>query len=147
MTVIAWDGVTLAADRLATSSGLKMTVNKLYRVGDMLAGMSGDLASCQMLFTWLQNGAEPETFPAVQKDPEQYAVGLLVKPDGALLQYGAHPHPTIFPPQKFAIGSGREFAMGAMAMGADAAKAVDVASQLCAYCGGGVNTMTFEANP
>lgn len=42
MTVICWDGKTLAADKRATSVGLARTVTKVQRHGDVLLAMTGD---------------------------------------------------------------------------------------------------------
>lgn len=42
-----------------------------------------------------------------------------------------------------AIGIGRECAIGAMAMGASAYRAVEIASGLIDGCGGGIDTLTL----
>lgn len=43
MTVIAWDGVTLAADRLSGCTGVRMSLTKIHRVDGMLVGGAGDM--------------------------------------------------------------------------------------------------------
>jgi hypothetical protein len=42
MTVIVWDGKTLAADKQATQADLKRKVTKIHRLRGHLVGVSGD---------------------------------------------------------------------------------------------------------
>jgi hypothetical protein len=42
------------------------------------------------------------------------------------------------------MGAGRDAAMGAMRMGADAKRAVEIANELCVGSGLGVDTLRFE---
>lgn len=42
MTVIAWDGTTLAADRRACVGSVYRTIHKLHRVGDRLCASAGN---------------------------------------------------------------------------------------------------------
>jgi hypothetical protein len=42
------------------------------------------------------------------------------------------------------MGAGRDAAMGALRMGADAKTAVEVANELCTACGLGVDTLRFD---
>lgn len=48
------------------------------------------------------------------------------------------------PTQDFAIGSGRDFALAALDMGADAVKAVEAAAKRDIYTGGTIRTYTVE---
>lgn len=41
-------------------------------------------------------------------------------------------------------GEGRDFAYGALEMGANAIKAVEVASKYCISCGMGIDVLSFE---
>ncbi len=47
----------------------------------------------------------------------------------------------------FAIGSGREYALGAMASGASASDAVEVASKFDVFTGGPVRSVSLESDP
>lgn len=64
--------------------------------------------------------------------------------DGSLWKYERTPHPLKFPPQQFAIGSGRDFALAAMYLGCDAAGAVHVACEFDSACGNGVDVVTLQ---
>lgn len=143
MTVIAWDGKTLAADRRACLGNMHRSIHKLHRVGEALAASAGDSDAAQELIAWLSAGADPEKFPPSQRDKDNWASLLLVWPDGSLWRYERTPYPAKFPPQQFAIGSGRDFALAAMWCGKSAAEAVDVACRFDSSCGNGVDTLTF----
>lgn len=56
MTVIAWDGKTLAADKRGTRGGLPVTVTKIKRIGDVIAGVAGNAAHVGELFQWVAEG-------------------------------------------------------------------------------------------
>jgi ATP-dependent protease HslVU (ClpYQ) peptidase subunit len=63
---------------------------------------------------------------------------------GTLRRFENGPYPLTYHDEIFACGSGCDFAYGAMAMGADASRAVEVASEFDIYCGRGVDTLAFE---
>ena len=65
MTVIAWDGKALAADRRAVNCGLARTVCKIERVKGALVGMSGDHGVAAEMLKWFTSGGE---FPAKARD-------------------------------------------------------------------------------
>lgn len=143
MTVIAWDGKTLAADRRASLGNMHRTIHKLHRIGDCLCGSAGDSDMAQELLAWFRSGAEPKEFPPSQRDKDNWVGLLVVRPDGDLWRYERTPFPVVFPQQQFAIGSGRDFALAAMWCGKSAAEAVDIACRFDASCGNGVDTLSF----
>lgn len=145
MSIIVWDGKTLAADKQATNAGLKAVVTKIFRVGDDLVGFSGDLAYIGGMKHWLETGAEPQNFPKHQEDKDDWVGTLVIKPDGRVLKYERCAYPIDFSQNTvMCIGSGRDFAYGALAMGADAVKAVEVTCKYEAFCGIGIDTLTFK---
>lgn len=92
MTVIAWDGKTLAADRQITSGYTKnKRITKIRKYGNVLCGVTGET-----------------------KYPRD---------------------------ERTSWGSGKELALGAMAAGADAKKAAEIACEYDLYCGGGVDVV------
>lgn len=143
MTVIAWDGKTLAADKRASCSGLSRTVTKIRRIGDLLVGGSGDFDRVVAMFAWIEAGCKAEDFPAFQRDQDMSA-DMLVIDGGKVLKYERTPHPITFEDAYFAMGSGRDYALAAMWLGQDARHAVIVASQLDVNCGNGIDTLTLE---
>lgn len=143
MTVIAFDGKMLAADKQSTAGGLKSKVTKLFRVGDALVGISGDNVRGQELLAWLRQGAELDSYPKPRGD--LYASAMLVTPDGAIRLFEESPYPVNIEDRFCAIGSGRDFAMAAMLLGCDAKQAVSVACQLDPGCGLGVDLLELPS--
>lgn len=140
MTVIAWDGKTLAADKLANYNGLKRVVTKIQRIDDLLVAASGNAWAANEAFAWVKRGRKPEEYPACQRDKDDWAL-LLVVERRQILVYERSPYPTTIEEGVFAMGGGRDFALAAMHMGADARRAVEVASHFCPDCGLGVDTL------
>jgi ATP-dependent protease HslVU (ClpYQ) peptidase subunit len=145
MTVIVWDGKTLAADKQATNSGLKMTVTKIKRINEDLFGVTGDFDLAQSTLKWFADGADPEKFPKHQETDDKWVGLVRITPDKRILKYERSPFPMDYTQMgKMAWGSGRDYALAAMAMGADAVKAVEVACQFESTCGLGVDFLTHE---
>lgn len=142
MTVICWDGVTLASDRQLTLDGdLKGLTRKLARSRNgTVCGASGDAGLCVEAVNWVLGGMKPDARPAGDKDGSFDLIVVL--PDGtALLALDNRCTMEPLPRKQWAIGSGAQIALGAMAMGADAERAVQIASGLTASCGGGVDAL------
>lgn len=144
MTVVVWDGNMLAADRMAVSGGTKYAVQKIFRLPDgSLVGVSGCLPRATAVVEWLKNGAVPSDYPQGGGDAEWVTV-LHIRVDGSAVRYEhiGHPIPLLTTPH--AIGSGRDYALGAMlASGCGAARAVEIAIELSADCGMGIDSLTL----
>lgn len=139
MTVIAWDGKTLAADKMATDGGgIKRTVTKIIRHGDAMLAFTGSFDVGAELRAWWISGADPEHFP--QKAREDLATLIVIRRD-SVCTYIAGPVPMIHEVERCAFGSGRDFAEAAMFLGQDAAEAVRVASHFQSDCGNGVDVL------
>lgn len=144
MTVIAWDGKVLAGDRLGDASGTKVTIRKVYRVKSKdgrryligAAGSSGLIAAWRR---WIE-GSGPE--PRMTKDDEFAA--LMVDERLRVWKVEWNLAHIRYRDRIAAIGSGRGEALGAMAMGADARRAVQIASRFDTNCGKGVDVVRFQ---
>lgn len=143
MTVIAWDGERLAADRLADSNGLARSVTKIRLLRGHLCGASGRTAYCQAMFAWFEGGAEPGAYPRWQ-DSDDYADFVAITPDRRILKWERTPHPIEYEDQHFAMGSGRDYAMAAMHLGKTAVEAVEVASHFEIGCGNGIDVLEIS---
>lgn len=150
MTVVAWDGKTLAADKRTNFGGLHATTTKLQRIKGSfqlcggLVGCAGNTAQIAEFVDWLENGCQAATFPAVQRDSEKCVSALVVTPDGHLLQYENTPFPIRIENKFWAIGSGRDFAMAAMYIGKTAYDAALVACALDISCGNGIDALRLD---
>jgi len=142
MSVIAWDGARLAADKRGVNGTLINTLTKVFHLGDSLAAYAGGADFGEEVLAWFKAGHDPATFPASQRDKNDFAQLLVVWPDGSLWTYERTPFPIHWPPQLFAIGSGRDFALAAMHLGKTAPEAVEVA---CVFdsVGAGSNMLSF----
>jgi hypothetical protein len=143
MTVIAFDGTTLAADRRCTRGGTVYATLKVHRVGDLLVGLSGGSDFCVAFLEWFKAGRPRDAFPETQKH-DDYACALVIE-GGKAFTYDRTPFPVPMLEPIVAIGSGREVALGAMTAGATAAEAVLIASRWMDCCGNGIDTLTLEA--
>ena len=143
MSIIAWDGQRLAADKRASIGSLIRTTTKVFRLPVTLAGYEGDADAGEEILAWFKAGHDPKTFPASQRSKDTWAGLLIIWPDGVLWKYEHTPYPIPFPPQQFAIGSGRDFALAAMHLGKTAAEAVEIACHFDSGCGNGVDVLQF----
>jgi ATP-dependent protease HslVU (ClpYQ) peptidase subunit len=140
VTTVAWDGQTLAADRLITEGGhVAAHVVKIRRCADgRLIGAAGELDAITALLDWLEAGGDRPAFLA----NKQAAEALEITPRGQVwnhLQYGR----TLLVPGPQAIGSGAPYARAAMALGASADKAVRIAAQFDTCTGGRVDALAL----
>lgn len=146
MTVIAWDGHTLAADRRAVSGGgIARTVTKIERWGHEMLAVTGQLDVGSELREWYKAGASPKDFP--QSAREADATLIVISRHGGIREYVSGPYPMLIDGQKAAWGSGRDYAEAAMHLGHDAVKGVEVACAFQTDCGGGIDTLTLSGQP
>lgn len=144
MTVIVWDGTTLAADKRAVCGDRPATTTKIWKHKNELMGGAGTATTCLMMRDWYVGGRDPKKFPEPQKQEETSCNFVVVRRDGSYLRFEGSHVPLELSESHFAMGTGADYAYGAIAMGADAIKAVEVASQYDLWCGNGVDTLTFD---
>lgn len=142
VTVVAWDGTTLAADKRGTNYGFHYTVSKLSRVDDCLVGVFGSFARAGNYLSWLKAGRDPATYPAQVTDSECYL--LVVHRSGLIERFENSGYPVAIEERSHACGSGRDFAIAAMHCGKTAREAVELTCRLTIDCGNGIDTLTFE---
>jgi len=140
MTVIAWDGKTLAADKLGDACGLRRTTTKIHRFDGGLFGCAGTASKAAEMLDWIRKGADPATVPAFQLTDEYQDV-FVVRNDGRAFMYGRSGYPFEVEDECHAIGSGRDFAIATMFLGWGAHHAVFAASQFETGCGNGIDTL------
>ncbi len=140
MTIIAWDGTTLAADKASTVVGLRLTVTKIFKVYGRLLAFTGDSDDAMQLLAWFKAGADSATYPkALEKDE---TAGYVF--DGkSVLKYTKSAYPELLEDKFVAAGSGRDYALAAMHLGFDAKRAVEVACHFDTGCGNGIDTLTL----
>lgn len=144
MSVIAWDGKTLAADRRAVSNGICRTASKIFKLPDgTLFACSGLLVHGLQVKHWLESGAAVENFPAAQRDKDDWEACWHILHDGRVHCYERTPYPLVFAEPFQAMGSGRDYAEAAMYLGKTASEACQVACHFDVGCGNGIETLTL----
>ena len=151
MTVIAWDGRTLAADTQTTFSNTGFrSVGKIFEIvikGRLcLVGTSGNSGSAVALRGWLASSADPEKFPSFllsNRAQNDFCDAMVIKEDGFIDMYEHWPYPVSFTPQKMAMGSGRDYALAAMHCGKTAVDAVEIACHFDTTCGPPIKQLCF----
>lgn len=144
MTIIAWDGITLAADKLGDSGGLRRTTTKIRRLPNgELFGSCGSASGGAHMFEWISRGANPEDVPAIQLT-EEYQGVIVIRLNGNPIIYAKGAYPFEMEDPFYALGSGRDFAIAAMYLGCDAKKAVEIACLFEVNCGNGIDVLDFH---
>jgi len=136
MTTVAWKDGVVAADTQATSEYGAITGHfvkiELLENGSILA-MLGDACTAYPLRDWFLG----------DRDKDQPGKGMIVvfKRDGRHLLYNDGGWQILAPAAFRAFGSGGELALGAMAAGASAKEAVEIAIRLNVHTGGEVTVL------
>jgi ATP-dependent protease HslVU (ClpYQ) peptidase subunit len=143
VTTVAWDGRTIAADRLASYGNARRKVRKLFDCGEYVYGCSGDFSEAHPIAEWLTGGAKSSERPVFD---EEKVFGIAVrKADAkAFVVEGKRVSLTEILDDQFATGCGRDFARSAMAFGRTAPQAVAFASRFDVFTGLGVDSVRIR---
>jgi 20S proteasome alpha/beta subunit len=137
MTTIATDGKTMASDGQAEACGTITASRraKVVKLGDgSLYGSSGRKTDSDALARWLIEGGKK---PKVEK-----LSALRLMPDGVLLYYSETLEPCEVD-TPCAVGSGMDFAIGAMEFGASPVEAVKIACKRDPGSGGEITVLAL----
>lgn len=144
MTTIAWDGISLAGDGRVTSSSLILTDKhtKIHDAGDQLVGMAGDYAKSE---EWLEAYLDGDLLEPLEEEEggDTGFVVLLVEKDGGSVAVSYNGGPLLQVGAPFAVGSGADFAVGAMSSGKTAKQAVKLAMKYDAATGGKITVLSL----
>lgn len=140
MTCIAWDGKTLAGDKMCTSDGLGLTITKVRRHENLLFAGAGNSSRIKEMLEWIIAGRDPEKLPSFQREADRSVVILLIE-DGQPYLYEESHVPIKLEMPFMAIGSGRDYAMAAMHLGKSAREAVEIACIFDANSGNGIDVL------
>lgn len=143
MTVIATDGHSVAADSLMCygTERAAQPAEKIIRRDGRIFAVSG-IGIPHVLIEWFQSGADPEKAPKLGNDGFW---GLLVVEADGRMSYLTSTMPYSQPAAPpFVLGSGGEYALGAMHAGATPAEAVAISCKLDVHCGGDIVVMYID---
>ncbi len=126
-TIAVKDGIVAADSGLSHGDLIYSGYAKIWRKKDdgSIVGVAGDAGLSAKFQKWAAEGGER---PVIGNSEEGSAV--IVSSDGKILVVDSHNEPFRPPTAFYALGSGFELAMGAMAAGASAQRAVEIA---CKY--------------
>lgn len=144
MTVIAFDGKTVAADKRCSFPGKNVGVTKIFRVSvDEVLVIYGSGHSSTFAREWIAKGKPDIDFTPRGDDVKpSFAV---IHRNGVVSRYEGSRFPLVTDAQsQYTEGSGRDYAAAAMLLGCDARKAVAVACELCQDCGNGIDVISFD---
>jgi hypothetical protein len=113
--------------------------SKLFMVGGSMFGLCGNASDCAAFRLWQEASADK---PA--KFDEQVSI-LEVRGDGTIWIWDKTLVPYQVRAPFFAVGSGSELALGAMAVGASAERALEIACEYDNGTKGPVETLRFES--
>jgi len=138
VTTVAFDGNTIATDSQATADYIQ-SAKKLFKVNNAYIGVAGTYSYAMMFVRWYKDQTKEKPSSKLADDD---FVALVIRQGKAY----AYDNNCIEMPMTApcAIGSGSNFAMGAMYMGATAKQAVECAKQYCPYTGGKVQTAKIK---
>ena len=143
MTIIAWDGETLAADRQSTANGYAHTVTKIHRLdADRLVAFAGSLSRAVEVVEWLRRNGPASEFPAGTED--EWITVLVIHRDGRVIRHENRGTGWQIHDRFTACGSGRDYALAAMHLGKSAEGAVAITCELSTECGKGIDALRFD---
>lgn len=150
MTVIAWDGKTLSADKQSDQCGTRRAVTKIHRAsnspfGPCLVAISGSIPEGMEKLDWFIGGARPQDFRDKWRGHESDAF-LHVFCESGVYRFEGGPIGFRAEDSLYAGGSGADVAMGAMLAGADARTAVEIAIKARTDCGAGIDCLTLDGS-
>lgn len=136
MSIIVYDGITLVIDSAAIHEGVKIPLVKHWSVDEQCVIVTGvgNAAQISLMRDWFMAGADPDKFPKSQALGSPWCELIVVNHRG-LVRYENTPSPVEHGRNKCAFGSGKDFAYGALAVGATAEQAVTAALQYSPECG------------
>lgn len=144
MTTIVYKNGILAADTQETVGDVPRRCTKLYKIGSDIIATAGESYTGMIFVDWWEKGQDKETIPDftnLDADTEDFE--CLVWTKGKLfsvnrlfhmIEINLDDHPY------YAIGSGSDVALGALATGASAKRAVEIACEYNIHTGLPVET-------
>ena len=142
MTAVATDGKVIAADGRATKGDeiINDNVVKIFRVPKGIVGGSGDFHMILEYVAWLKKGAKK---PFRQCNEGESFHIIYLREDGVWYVSSSNnckEHEVSVP---FALGSGSEYAIGAMLAGRSPRQAVQIAAQRSITVGGTIRELAL----
>jgi len=152
MSIIVWDGKTLASDRAMWICNIKHKVQKIHKIefpgiqGSYLIGGIGTAAFVSAGFKYFRSGFQTEFKPDYKeyddiKASEYYFI--VINETREIFFYDGKFNSFCILDEKIALGGASEVAIGALDAGATAREAVEICIRRTDYAGLGVDEISF----
>lgn len=145
MTTCIWDMNRLYTDSLVSDYYIR-EIQK-YRIlkdgkykGNLVFG-AGDLYTLNLVWDWLENDVTEK--PIIKDDDDKFT-SVMVTQYNELYIFDHKLCLVKVPNQRIVIGSGYEYVMGALAAGADARRAIEIACMYDSASGGNIQELNFD---
>ena len=127
----------MAADTQMNDYGMISYTDKIFRIRDMLVGVAGEISSCLKAIRYMEEGEESKI---IELDGD---ISLLILKERQI--YTCDKTLELIPIHLpfYAIGSGKEAAMGALYAGASLEEALEIACKIDPDTGGKVELMSL----
>lgn len=145
MSVIAFDGKMIAADTMSNNGIIRTKTQKLFffeKPGfNYYVFVCGDLANGLLMIDWFKKKFIVESdfqFPNIDRNSNHATMVVLSVDENNnknVLEYSGTHIPIVIQEPIWAYGDGGELALGAMAAGANAKQAVEIACKYSITCG------------
>ena len=148
MTTVAYDGRSMAADKQMNTGNMKhphagsKIQRGTYRGEPALYGGSGTTVFLSAVIDWLIAGESAEHKPDLPGPDDTFTV--VVATAAGVFEYIDSLRPIFLGDIPWAIGSGAEYAFGAMDAGACAKRAVEIACGRDCSSGMGIDVLTLK---
>lgn len=141
MTTVAYDGRMLASDKMANYGSTAIECTKIFKtVEGLLVGASGELDNTLPFKEWVLGGRDPKSRPTLT---DAFS-GIVIELNGAITYYTFRLVPSTITRKQWALGSGSDYALGAMAAGKNAEQAICIATELDTNTGMGVDVLIYK---
>lgn len=145
MTTIAVNLKSMAGDSKVAGSGSIYHCDKVFRIGDSLVGVAGNVQNTTKFLAWFRKECPPDEVAMDLSDDKTFEA-VVVNADG-IFYYADCVEPDKLHEKFFAIGSGAMAAMAAMLVGKSPAEAVKIAAKLDHNTGGPIKVLELHSGP
>lgn len=146
MTTIAYKDGELAYDSLVSKGNARLgNMQKGVKSENFIAAVCGAAMAVPAFLKWVKADFNPRKKPnIVIKTEDDEFEAIVVDRKGNIIYYNERLEALPIQARYHAIGSGEDFAKGAMEVGADAKRAVQAAAKLDTGTGGRIRVLTFN---
>jgi ATP-dependent protease HslVU (ClpYQ) peptidase subunit len=148
MTTIIYKDGTVAFDSLVTRgnarAGIDSNKARKFKFGtyEFIIGAAGIAVTCEKLFAWAETNFDPEKKP--QEESLDNLDAFIIDNKNKLRLMNGNFVSFEIKSKTFAVGSGSDFALGAMEAGASAIEALKVAIKYDTNSGGPIRQLNFK---